>query len=305
VRRALQSAEVKLNIEESGAGPPVVCLHGLTATHRYVLMGSRALERAGHRVLLYDARGHGSSTRPGSPADYTYDALAGDLLAVLDGSGIDRAVLVGASMGAHTIARFALDRPDRVAGLALVTPAYEPAGLEGRLESWDALADGLTDHGIDGFIDAYDLTGVAGRWRETMTIVMRQRLAAHADLAAVADALRAVPRSRPFARLEDLSSIRAPTVIVASRDDADPTHPLAIARLWADAIPASTLVVEEPGRAPLAWQGGQLSRLLIDLAASTGNAAGGEAGGATGRAGGAAAGPVAGRGAGSPPPGDR
>jgi pimeloyl-ACP methyl ester carboxylesterase len=259
-----------LNLEESGDGPPVVCLHGLTATHRYVLMGSRALERAGHRVLLYDARGHGASGAAPTPAEYTYRALADDLRAILDRSGIERAVLVGASMGAHTIARFAIDSPDRVAALALITPAYEPDGLEGRLESWDALADGLRDGGIDGFVEAYDFTGVSERWRETMTTVVRQRLSAHRHLDAVADALRAVPRSRPFASFDELEAIRVPTLIVASRDEADPGHPLSTARLWADAVPSSGFAVEEPGRPPLAWQGGQLSRLLIELAATPG-----------------------------------
>jgi pimeloyl-ACP methyl ester carboxylesterase len=269
MRRVVATSEVELHLEETGAGPPVVGLHGLSATHRYVLMGSRALERAGHRVVLYDARGHGDSTAAGSPAAYTYDDLAGDLRGVLDACSIDRAVLVGGSMGAHTIVRFALDSPDRVAGLALITPAYEPSGLEGRLESWDALADGLRDGGIEGFVAAYDLSGVDDRWRPTIAKVMRQRLAAHRNLEAVADALRAVPRSRPFARIGELAAIGAPTLVVGSRDAADPTHPLATARLWADAIPAARLVVEEPGRAPLAWQGGQLSRLLVDLAAAS------------------------------------
>jgi len=63
VRRVVENAGVELHVEESAGGSPVVCLHGLTATHRYVLMGSRALERAGHRVVLYDARGHGESSR--------------------------------------------------------------------------------------------------------------------------------------------------------------------------------------------------------------------------------------------------
>jgi pimeloyl-ACP methyl ester carboxylesterase len=269
VRRDLETPAGTLRVEDSGDGPPVVCLHGLTATHRYVLMGSRLLERAGHRVLLYDARGHGASSPPPSPADYAYDALAGDLRTLLDRSGIERAVLVGASMGAHTIARFALDSPDRVAALALITPAYEPDHLEGRLDGWDALADGLRDGGIDGFLAAYDLTGLSDRWRGTVATVIRQRLAAHDHLDAVADALRTVPRSRPFSRLDELAAIRAPTLVIASRDDADPTHPLATARLWADRIPNARLVVEDPGRSPLAWQGAQLSRLLAELAAPT------------------------------------
>src|SRR6185436_1292938 len=85
----------RLAADEAGEGIPVVLLHGLTATRRYVVMGSKNLERAGHRVIAYDARGHGRS-EPGEA--YGYDALAGDLLAVLDDREIDRAVLAGASM---------------------------------------------------------------------------------------------------------------------------------------------------------------------------------------------------------------
>ena len=58
-------------------------LHGLTATRRYVVMGSRTLERSGHRVIAYDARGHGRSA-PAPGRAYGYEHLAADLLAVLD-----------------------------------------------------------------------------------------------------------------------------------------------------------------------------------------------------------------------------
>src|SRR5918998_938355 len=119
---------IALSGEEAGEGVPVVLLHGLTATRRYVVMGSRALERGGHRVVAYDARGHGTSAP--APA-YDYPALAQDLLAVLDDRGIDGAVLVGASMGAHTIARFAIDHPERVAAVGLVTPAFDPEDESG------------------------------------------------------------------------------------------------------------------------------------------------------------------------------
>src|SRR3954466_9571084 len=51
---------VRLNTSRAGEGTPVVLLHGLTATQRYVVMGSRALERGGHDVVAYDARGHGA-----------------------------------------------------------------------------------------------------------------------------------------------------------------------------------------------------------------------------------------------------
>ena len=87
-------------------------LHGLTATHRYVVMGSRALERSGHRVIAYDARGHGASDPAPQPGAYDYADLAADLLARCSTQrGIERAVLAGASMGAHTALRLALEQP--------------------------------------------------------------------------------------------------------------------------------------------------------------------------------------------------
>ena len=67
---------VTLSGEEAGEGSPVVLLHGLTATRRYVVMGSRALERAGHRVIAYDARAHGQSDPARDPHDYGYERLA-------------------------------------------------------------------------------------------------------------------------------------------------------------------------------------------------------------------------------------
>ena len=74
-------------------------------------MGSRTLERSGYRVIGYDARGHGRSSAAPDPAAYDYDDLARDLEAVLDALGLERAVLAGASMGAHTALRFALRNP--------------------------------------------------------------------------------------------------------------------------------------------------------------------------------------------------
>ena len=83
---------MELRREEEGEGTPVVLLHGLTATRRYVLQGSRLLARGGYRVIAYDARGHGEST-PAPDADaYGYDDLVTDLEAVLDDRGIERAV---------------------------------------------------------------------------------------------------------------------------------------------------------------------------------------------------------------------
>lgn len=250
-----------LHVTEAGEGRPVVLLHGLTATHRYVVMGSRSLERSGHRVVAYDARGHGTS--PPAPP-YAYPELADDLEAVMDGMGIERAVLAGASMGAHTLLRFALAHPERVAGCVVITPAFHPDSPPD-LDRWDLLAGGLRAGGVDGFVEAYGLETVPEQWRETTETVLRQRMGAHAHPGAVADALQQVPRSAPY-DLDDLAAIGAPTVVVADRDEADPGHPLWVGEDYAARIPGARLEVEPEGRSPLAWQGGQLSKVIAALA---------------------------------------
>ena len=269
----MESSGVTLAGEDAGEGTPVVLLHGLTATRRYVVMGSRALERSGHRVVTYDARGHGASTGAEDPDAYDYDDLVEDLRTVMDDRGIDRAVLVGASMGAHTAVRMALDHPERVAGLVIATPAFDPEeDRDEGLERWDALSEGLRSGGVDGFVEAYGDPQVPEQWKDTIDKVLRQRLGAHEHPDAVADALHAVPRSRPFESWDELAEIAVPTVVVASRDDADPGHPYAIGERYAEAIPEAELRSEEPGSSPLAWQGGQLSKVISELAERAGAA---------------------------------
>ena len=186
---------------------------------------------------------------------------------MLDELGLERAILAGASMGAHTALPYALMNPERVRALCLITPSYDPATAVGAetYARWDALARGLREGGVEGFVRAYDLAGVPERWRQTVEKVLRQRLAAHEHPHAVADALEAVPRSRPFQSMGELARIATPAVIVASRDEADPGHPLEVGERYAQSIAGAKLVVERDG-SPIAWQGGALSRIILELA---------------------------------------
>jgi pimeloyl-ACP methyl ester carboxylesterase len=255
--------------EAAGEGLPIVLCHGLTATRRSVVHGSRVLERAGHTLVVYDARGHGESDPAPAGKSYDYPSLVADLEAVIDSQAGEGPVIVGGhSMGAHTAIGYALRNPERVAGLVAIGPSYlEPAG-EASLEYWDGLAEALEQEGVEGFvayIDRYQAADPA--WRDSVLRFTRERMLRHRHLEAVAQALREVSRSRPFESLEDLERIEVPTLVVASHDAADPGHPYAAAAAYAKRLPHAELISEAPGQSPLAWQGGRLSRAIAAFAA--------------------------------------
>jgi pimeloyl-ACP methyl ester carboxylesterase len=246
--------------EHLGEGPPIVLLHGLSAARRYVVHGSKALARSGRRQIAYDARGHGHSDPAPHGGGYTYPELVGDLeLIVSEEAPGQRFVLAGHSMGAHTAISYALDHPDRLAALVVIGPVYMHSVADEDLARWDRLADGLERGGVDGFMEAFD-RGLDPAWRETVLGFTLRRMREHRHPAAVARALREVPRSAPFESLSELEFLEVPTLVVASNDVADPGHPRAVAEAYADAIPGALLISEEEGASPLAWQGGRLSR---------------------------------------------
>ncbi len=151
-------------------------------------------------MIAYDARGHGRSSPAADPRAYDVRELGADLEAVMDALAVERAVLAGASMGAHTLLWLALRRPERVAGLVVITPAYSTSAgrrAGARLAHWDALSTALRSGGVDGFLAAHGEPRVPERWRETVVKVIRQRLSAHEHLDAVADALRVGPALAP------------------------------------------------------------------------------------------------------------
>lgn len=260
--------------ERAGEGVPVILCHGITATRRNVLHGSRALERAGHAVISYDARGHGESDPAPPGGSYGYPELVADLEAVAAATaGARPFVLAGHSMGAHTALAYALRHPGRLAGAVVIGPAYDgtPPRAEG-LELWDGLADALELEGVDGFLDLDERRrDVDPAWRDAVRRFTRERMLLHRHPEAVAEALRQVPRSRPFGSLQELESLHVPALVVASHDRADPGHPRAVAEAYAERLPRARLTGEAEGSSPLAWQGGRLSREIAAFCAELGH----------------------------------
>lgn len=255
--------------EVAGEGPPIVLCHGITATRRYVVHGSRMLERAGHAVVSYDARGHGES-EPAPPGQgYGYPELVADLEAVVAATvGDERIVLAGHSMGAHTAVAYALRHPERVAGLVVIGPVYTGEISDASLAYWDGLAGALEAGGVDGFLEYLDREQQTDpAWRDSVLRFTRERMLRHRHLDAVVEALRQVCRSRPFGEMADLEGIDVPALVVASGDAADPGHPQAVAEAYAERLPRARLIGEAEGESPLAWQGGRLSREIAAFCA--------------------------------------
>jgi pimeloyl-ACP methyl ester carboxylesterase len=262
----VRSGDVELLVEREGEGHPIVLAHGLTATRRYVVHGSRLLQRSGLHAVSYDARGHGESSPAADRRAYEYSDLVTDLGNVMDALGVERVVLAGSSMGAATTLAFTLERPERVAALVQITPAHmgiphtDPADLA----RWDELADAFEREGVDGFLRVYGDPPVDQRFKSLILKAIRQRLERHRYPHAVADAMRVVPRSVAFDGPEMLEHVEPPTLVVASLDELDPDHPYAVAQAYAERIPSAELVSEKPGSTPLAWRGGALSRTILD-----------------------------------------
>lgn len=249
--------------ESAGEGPPIILCHGLTATRRYVIHGSRALERAGHRVITYDARGHGESDPAPAGEGYGYPQQVADLERVIAAEPGEEArfVLGGHSMGAQTAVAYALRHPERLSGLVVIGPVYLGEIADASLAYWDGLAAALESGGVDGFVDYIDREQeIDAAWRDSVLGFTRTRMLLHRHPEALAQALREVPRSRPFGDLGELERLEIPALVVASHDDADPGHPYAAAAAYAHHLPQAQLISEAEGQSPLAWQGGKLSR---------------------------------------------
>lgn len=247
---ALRVRGATLDYEITGEdGPLVVQLHGLTSSRaRDTQMGldlGRALR--GHRVLRYDARAHGHSSGTDREADYGWDALADDLLALLDHVAPNESVhALGPSMGTGTLLHAAVREEHRFASLTLVTPptAWKRRRAQGDL--YRVNADLVERGGLAAFMALGDTAPVPPALAdapETRPTVPPHLLPTVLRGAAATD----LPKRKR------ISQIDAPTLVLAWTGDR--THPLKTARMLRELIPRSRLVVARSPYGVMAWPG--------------------------------------------------
>lgn len=158
--RITVSPGVELDVIQSGdpTGVPLVLLHGLSDSNASMRVLMDRLPR-GVRTIAITQRGHGESSKPAGP--YTTDAFVADLAAALDQLGVGKAVIYGHSMGSVVAQRFAVQHPQRVAGLIL-EGAFP--GLKGNpaVEAfYDAEIAGLADPIDPAFAREFQLSTIA------------------------------------------------------------------------------------------------------------------------------------------------
>ncbi len=205
-----------------GTGPrpdPVLLIHGFASNHvvNWVATSwTRTLTGAGYRVIAFDNRGHGESTKLYDPDDYGTPKMAGDALGLLDRLAIHRAHVMGYSMGARIAAFLALEAPDRVASLLL-------GGLGIHLVDGVGLPLGIADAMEAGSVA--ELTDPTQRMFRTFAEHTRS------DLRALAACIRG---SRQTLSAADVGLIRARTLVsVGTRDGIAGSGP-DLARLFPD-----------------------------------------------------------------------
>ena len=125
---------VRLHYEESGRGVPVVFVHEFAGDRRSFEPQVRFFSRS-HRCIAFDSRGYLPSDVPETPEAYGQDAAREDLRAVLDGLGLERAHIVGHSMGAYTALHVAIRYPERCLSVAAIG-----CGWGSRPGQWDERA---------------------------------------------------------------------------------------------------------------------------------------------------------------------
>ena len=136
----IDSGGVDIHVEVTGAGRPVVLLHGFPDSGRLWRSQVAALSAAGCMVIVPDLRGYGASAKPASVEEYSLLYVAGDVLAILDHLSLDRAHLVGHDWGsalAWTMASLVPDRVDHLVTLSVGHPAaFRAVGIEQLEKSW-------------------------------------------------------------------------------------------------------------------------------------------------------------------------
>lgn len=263
------SADIELYYTDQGSGQPVVLIHGFPLNGESWGKQQAALLDAGYRVIAYDRRGFGASTKVASGLDY--DTFAADLHALLEDLDLSDVVLVGFSMGTGEIARYlsryGSERVAKAAFLGSLEPYLlitddNPDGA-GPQDFFDGVAASVREdrYGfVTGFLkDFYNLDDTLGSRISQEAVDASARVAAQAGNAAIA----AAPLTWPTDFRGDIPAIGVPALIL--HGTADNILPIdATARRFRELLPDATYVEIEGAPHGLLWtHGDEVNEALL------------------------------------------
>jgi len=262
----LQVGDLNISVSDAGNGPPVVLLHGFACGKRMWLHQIRALKPR-FRVITYDQRGHGLTDAPSAAQRFSASLLARDLVGVLDALNIERAAIVGFSLGGGPALALAASKPERVSRLVLAdvgAGADDPIKLESMARRWgDLIGRGAVDELVCEMLRSELFKIYArrnSRRRNHMAALIR---------ATPIDGLRftlseVLARRKSLFRLTGtLKSIRVPTLVMVGQHDYVCSK---AARLAAQTIPNATLkIIDNSGHMSPLEQPAAFNAALLDF----------------------------------------
>jgi len=258
-------------MEETGSGLPVLLIHEFAGDYRSWEPQVRALSRR-YRCVSYNARGYPPSDVPTDPSAYSQGRAVEDAIAVLDGLGIERAHVIGISMGGFCALHFGLRHPDRSLSLVVAACGYgaQPERQAAFRQECDVIADAFENEGTVKFAERYAIGPARVQFQNKDPRGWAEFASQLAEHSAEGSALtmRSVQRERPslYDLTDELRALNVPTLIVTGDEDEGCLEPdLMLKRT----IPSAGLaVLPRTGHTCNLEEPELFNRLVLDLLSS-------------------------------------
>jgi pimeloyl-ACP methyl ester carboxylesterase len=216
--------DVRIHYEETGSGEALVFLHEFAGDQRSWEPQVRHFART-YRCLVPAARGFPPSDVPADPEAYSQARAVSDVLAVLDHAGVDRAFVVGNSMGGFAALHFALHHPDRSHGCVVAGCGYgaHPDTEETFRAESEKVARAFESEGSEAMSRWYGFGPARVQYeaKDPRGHAEHVRVLAEHDPVGAANTMRGVQKSRPslYALREELAACETPVLVIAGDED--------------------------------------------------------------------------------------
>ena len=206
-----------------GEGEPILLLHGFTGDSTTWDRVCADL-RDSYQLIAPDILGHGKSAKPGDAERYQMRAVADDVIAMLDQLGVERAHLLGYSMGGRLALHLALRHATRFSSLVLesASPGIEDKReRDERRRRDESLARGIEDGGIDAFVEYWESLPLWESQRDLSPGITRAQREGRLrnDATGLANSLRGMGAGAQPSVWRDLSEVKLPTLLLAGEYD--------------------------------------------------------------------------------------